>query len=145
MPYTNPSAQDFKDYFPYDFPFGTDPNQSVQDSEITKAMQRVNNYSLNQSLFCTQQEWNQGYLLLAAHFLCLIIRASGQGLNGRATWVSTSKGVGAVSETVSIPQRILDNPAWSMLSNTNYGLQFLESIMPRLGARTFTVYGPTKP
>lgn len=145
MGYTNPQYSDFVAFFPYDWPYGTDPNQSVTQDQVGAAFQRANNYGLNPTLFATQSEWNQGYLLLSAHYLVQMIRAAGQGLSGQGSWVQASKSVGGVSESFSIPQRILDNPAFAMFTKTNYGLQFLEYLIPRLGGALRTVRGHTKP
>lgn len=143
--YTNPQYSDFVAYFPTDFPYGSDPNQSVTQPEVLAAMQRTNNYALSQRLFSTQEQWNQGYLLLSAHYLVLIIRAAGQGLSGKASWIQSSKAVGQVSESFSIPQRILDTPEFAMFTNTNYGMQFLEYMIPRLKGSVGIAYGTTLP
>jgi hypothetical protein len=145
MSYTNPQYHDFVAFFAYDWPYGTDPNQSVTQPQVNAAFMRTNNYNLNPCLFGSQSEWNQGYLFLTAHYLVLMIRASGQGLNGQASWVQASKSVGGVSEGFSIPQRILDNPVFAMFTKTNYGMQFLEMMLPRLGGSVGIARGHTKP
>ena len=54
MAYDNPTVQDFKDYFFRDFPFGTDPNVSVLDQDISKAMVQCRS-AINQALFDNQE------------------------------------------------------------------------------------------
>lgn len=144
MAYDNPSVADFKIYFNRDFPYGTDLDTTILDSDITKAFTLVN-VNVNEDLFATQADYNIGYLLLSAHYLVMNIRSSSQGLNGQFNFLQASKGVGSVSESFSIPQRILDNPDWSMLAKTNYGAQFLQLIIPQLSGQMFNVAGSTRP
>lgn len=144
MSFENPSVQNFKDFFTRDFPYGTDPNTSVLDSDITKAF-TFTNVNFSQDLFGDQGSYNAGYLLLSAHFLVMNLRASSQGLNGQFNFLQQSKSVASVSESFGIPQRVLDNPEWAMLCKTNYGAQYLQMILPQLGGQVFTVCGSTRP
>lgn len=144
MAYNNPTVDDFKQYFYRDFPYGTDPATSVLDQDIAKAMGqcRVN---INQGLFSDQDTYNIGYLLLTAHYLVIDLRMSSQGIAGQYSWIESSKSVGSVSESFSIPQRILDNPYFAMLSKTNYGAKYLEILIPQLAGNIFVVAGTTLP
>lgn len=144
MAFTNPSVADFKDFFARDFPYGTDPETSVLDSDITKAF-TFTNINMNQGLFADQASYNVGYELMSAHYLVTNLRASSQGINGQYSFLDSAKSVGVVNETFSIPQRILDNPYWSMLTKTNYGAQFLQLILPQLTGQVFVAYGRTLP
>lgn len=143
MAYENPSVADFKAYFVRDFPYGTDVDTSVTDADIAKAYQQVN-VNINQGLFDSQAAYTLGYLLLAAHYLVTDLIA-GQGVNGAANWVEQSKSVGNVSQSFAIPQYILDNPLLSLFSKTNYGMQFLQLILPQLPGQMFISYGSTRP
>jgi hypothetical protein len=142
--YLNPSVADFKSYFDRDFPYGTDMATSVLDSDIGKAFVMVN-VNVNQALFADQSAYTVGYLLLAAHYLVMNLRASSQGINGQFAFLEQSKGVGGVNQSSSIPQRILDNPEWSILAKTNYGAQFLQLVLPQMGGQVFIAYGSTRP
>lgn len=144
MSYTNPSTSDFKAQFVRDFPYSTDPNLGVLDSDISNAFVFVN-MNINQDLFPDQASYNLGYLLLTAHYMVLNLRASSQGLNGQFNWAQTNKAVGSVSEGFQIPERIQNNPELMMLAKTNYGAQFLQLILPQLAGQVFTVRGHTKP
>jgi hypothetical protein len=144
MSFTNPSTSDFKVQFTRDFPYGTDPNTTVLDSDISNAFTFVN-MNMNQDFWHDQASYNLGYLLLTAHYLVLNLRASSQGLNGQFNWAQNNKAVGSVSEGFQIPQRIQDNPELMMLTKTNYGAQFLQLILPQLSGQMFTVMGRTKP
>lgn len=142
--YQNPSVADFKNYFSRDFPFGEDIETSVTDADITKAMTQTV-VSINQGLFCNQPSYTIGFQLLTAHFLVLNLRSSSQGINGQYSFLESSKSVGSVSQSFSIPQRILDNPLWAMFMKTNYGAMYIEMIFPMLTGQVFTVMGTTLP
>lgn len=144
MAYINPSVADFKAYFYRDFPYGTDPNTSVLDQDITSSFLSTN-FNINQGLFPDQGSYNLGYLLMSAHFLVMNLRQSSQGINGQFNFLQASKGVGSVNEAFSIPQRILDNPLWSMYTKTNYGAQFMQLVLPELSGQISNVFGTTRP
>lgn len=144
MAFTNPSVADFQAFFNRDFPYGTDVNTSILDSDITKAFMFVN-VNMNQALFADQGSYNIGYLLLSAHYLVMNLRASSQGIVGQFNFGQVSKGAGSVNEAFAIPQRILDNPDWAILTKTNYGAQFLQLILPQLAGQIFNVAGMTLP
>lgn len=144
MAYTNPSVADFKAFFVRDFPYGTDPETSILDSDITKAF-TFTNVNFNPDLFADQGSYNVGYLLLSAHYLVMNLRASSQGINGQFAFAENSKSVGNVSQGFAIPQRILDNPDWAILTKTNYGAQFIQLVLPQLAGQIYTVLGSTRP
>lgn len=144
MAFTNPSVQDFKDYFYRDFPYGTDPNVAILDQDIAKAFQ-MTNINVSQDLWGDQSSYNIGYFLLSAHYLVMNLRASSQGINGQFNFLQQSKNVAAVAEAFGIPQRILDNPDWSILCKTNYGAQYIQLILPQLSGQIFIAYGSTRP
>jgi len=140
----NPTTDDFKAYFFRDFPFGSDPAQNVVDQDIMNAF-ATTVVTINPGLFPDQATYTLGFELLAAHYMVMSLRASSQGITGRYTWLVSSKSVGSVSEGLTIPQRILDNPEFAMLSQTNYGAQFLFLILPFLSGNITTVCGATTP
>lgn len=144
MAFTNPSVSDFKLYFTRDFPYGTDPETNVLDTDISKAL-TLAGINFNQNLWATQETYNIGFLLLSAHYLVMDLRASSQGINGQFAFLEQSKSVGSVSQSFAIPQRVLDNPDWAMLMKTNYGAQFLQLIIPQLAGQIYSVVGSTRP
>lgn len=144
MAFINPTVADFKAYFTRDFPYGTDPNTSVTDADIAKAMQ-MTNINFNPGLWADQGSYSVGYELLSAHYLVLDLRASSQGISGQWSWLEASKSVGGVSQAFSIPQGILDNPYYSMLTKTNYGAQYLQLVYPQLMGQVFLAPGSTRP
>ncbi len=144
MSYTKPVVADFKTYFFRDFPYGGDLNTAVTDQDITNAFGDVDTF-FNEDLAADQPSYTLYYLLLSAHFLVVNLRNSSQGIAGAYSFLSSSKGAGAVSEGIAIPQRIQDNPELSMLAKTNYGAKFLQLILPQLVGQVFTVCGGTLP
>lgn len=144
MSYIDPTIADFKTYFVRDFPFGNDIETDVLDSDITKAMNQTA-IQINQSLFCSQEEYDIGFLLLSAHNLVMNIRASSQGLSGQFAWLQNSRSVGSVSESLAVPENITQNPLYSFFTKTNYGAQYLMLIFPTLMGQVFTVQGGTTP
>ncbi len=144
MGYTNPTFIQFQQYFSRDFPYGSDPATNVTINDINNAFLSVN-VNINPDLFSNQQNYTLGYLLLSAHFLVMNLRTSSQGINGQFNFLQASKGVGALNESFSIPQRILDNPLWSMYTKTNYGAQFLQIVLPQLAGQMWNAYGTTLP
>lgn len=144
MAFQNPSVADFKAFFDRDFPYGTDKNTSILDSDIAKAF-TFTNMNISQSLFGDQSGYTNGYQLLSAHYLVMNIRSSSQGINGQFNFLQASKGVGGVNEAFSIPQKILDNPLFSILTKTNYGLMYLQLILPQLEGAIYIGVGSTRP
>lgn len=143
MPFNNPTVTDFKNYFTRDFPYGTDSNTSVLDSDISKALQ-LTFINFNPDLWPDQNSYSIGYNLLSAHYLVMNLRMSSQGINGQFAFLEQSKSVGSVSQGFAIPQRVLDNPDWAVLMKTNYGAQYLQLVLPQLSGQIFTVRGHTK-
>lgn len=143
MGYVIPSISDFKTYFVRDFVYGISSN-TVTDADITNAM-ILAGVNFNVDLWGSQQAYTVGYLYLSAHYLVMNLRGSQQGQNGSFSWLINSKAVGNVSEGISIPQRILDNPELAWLSKTYYGLQYLMMILPQLMGNVVTVCGTTLP
>lgn len=143
MGWTNPTVVDFQTQYFRDFPYGFDNGDlsQVQNQDIQAALQKAAAF-INPSLYAGQQPYNVGFLALAAHYLVLSLRASSQGIAGQWPWMVVSKGVGGVSEGIQIPQWVMDNPVWSALSTTNYGMDFLFGVLPNLVGQMFTVFGP---
>jgi hypothetical protein len=142
--FSNPSVADFQAYFFRDFPYGIDPTTSILDQDITNAFQ-MTNINFNPNLWADQGSYTVGYLLLSAHYLVMNIRASTQGINGQFNFLQQSKSVGAVAEAFGIPQRVLDNPDWSILCKTNYGAQYIQLVLPQLAGQMYSVYSMTNP
>lgn len=116
----------------------------VTDRDITKAYGETA-VNFNPALFSTQANFTLGYLYLTAHYLVMDLRASSQGIAGQYSWLQASKGVGSVNESYVVPQKILNNPIFAMLSKTNYGAKYLLLILPQLTGQIFSTPGRTLP
>lgn len=142
--FDNPTIADFKSFFIRDFPYGVDPETSILDQDIANAFAE-SDAVINQALFKSQSVYTLGFELLSAHYLSMSIRSSSQGISGQFSWNQSSKSVGSVSESFSIPQRILDNPEFAFLTKTTYGSRYLMMILPALSGQIYTVQGGTRP
>ncbi len=145
--YTLPTLADFKLYFVRDFPFqpvGTpDLSKYIQDSDISKAIGKASMW-LNQGLFTSQDNFTYGAQLMIAHCLVMSLRASSQGLSGKFDWATTSKGVGSVSISQAIPQGITNNPTYSWIAMSNYGVEFIILILPNMTGYMFGMEGTSQ-
>ena len=141
--YNNPLIADFKTYFYRDFPYNSDPTLGVTDTDIGNGYNMVN-ININQANWASQQAYTIGYLYLAAHYVVMNVRAGSQGVNGQYNWMQNSKSVQGVSEGFTIPQRVQDNPLWSLYSKTNYGIQYLQLLLPQLSGQIYSVRGRTR-
>lgn len=142
--FTAPTIANFKTQFVRDFPYGTDPNTSVLDADIANAFNLVD-MQINQALWATQSQYQIAYGYLAAHYMVLNLRASSQGLNGQYNWAQNSKSVGGVSESFTIPERIVNNPDFMAFTKTNYGAMYLNLLWPQLAGQIYSVHGTTRP
>lgn len=143
MAYTAPTVAQFKAYFVRDFPYGA-TTAAVMDQDILNAFSDTTIF-MNVNLFDTQDSYTFGFLFLSAHFLVMNLRASSQGIAGQYAWLQNSKSVGSVSEGFNIPERIMANPEFAMLSKTYYGAKFLMFVLPQLTGNMFAAYGGTNP
>lgn len=143
MAYNNPTTDDFKAYFVRDWPYSTDPNLGVMDADITNAFALVL-VNINPAQWANQGSYTIGFLYLAAHYMVMNLRASSQGINGQYNWIQNNKAVQGVNEAFTIPQRLIDNPYFAMLTKTNYGAQYFQLLLPQLMGQVFSVYGRTR-
>lgn len=120
-------------------------NEKVTDYDIARAFTAAEGFNTSPGLFTNQAAYTYALNLLAAHYLCLTLQASGTGLGGKAEWLTQAKTVGNVTEAYSIPERILKSPYLSKLSKTTYGAQFLELVSPQLIGNIHAFHGITHP
>jgi hypothetical protein len=141
--YTDPVILDFKNFFVRDFPYGITMND-VMDSDIQRGINEAK-LLINPGLCSSQAFYTQAYLLLSAHRLVMNLRTSSKGIAAKFAWLQGSKGVGSVSESLQIPQCILDNPNFSYYSASSYGVEYLMLILPMLSGSMYSVASYTKP
>ena len=143
-PYIAPQIPQFQQYFVDDFPFGPDPKTQIPDYRILNAMQMTGLAFFNPQFFPDQATFNIGYLLLAAHFMVTNLRRASQGIKGQYSFLQQSKSAG-ISVSTAIPQRILDNPDFASLMQTNYGAEYLNMILPQLSGQMWASPAVTNP
>ncbi len=146
--YQDPAVLDFMNFYFRDFPYDTTNtgnfNLYILQQDILKAFQQANG-QINADLYLTQQSFTQGILWLSAHYLCVNINNSSQGINGQFNWGTQSKGVGPVSQSFAIPQAIINNPYLYSFTKTTYGAAYILELYPRLTGGMSSARGWTKP
>ncbi|WP_299074740.1 DUF4054 domain-containing protein [uncultured Paraglaciecola sp.] len=145
------TVSDFKTYFRRDFPYAPDDanfcsnsDTYIFDEDITKAFGEAK-MMLNQALFSSDDGITIAYQYLTAHYLVHDINTGLQGVESTGNNPVSSRSVGSVSESYSIPQRYLDDPQLSFFTNTGYGMKYLSLILPALAGNVGSVCGATNP
>lgn len=139
------TVAEFKTWFSRDFPYSEDGDLTgVTSVDIQKAFAEAN-MNFNPSLFDTEENLKLGFLYLAAHYLCIDLQNSAQGINGKYEGLMSSKSVGSVSVGYTIPNWVTEHPIYSLLTQTRYGMKFLSLIIPLLIGNVRAVKGATHP
>lgn len=139
------TVAEFKAWFSRDFPYSEDGDLTgVTPADIQKAFAEAN-MNFNPSLFDTEENLKLGFLYLAAHYLCIDLQNSAQGINGKYEGLMSSKSVGSVSVGYTIPNWVTEHPIYSLLTQTRYGMKFLSLIIPLLIGNIRAVKGATHP
>ena len=116
-------------------------NDYINDDDMTKAFLQAKNM-INLSLFGKNEELlKMCFLMLTAHFLVMDLNMSNG--NGTSSFMITSKSVGSVSASYGIPQKILDSPNLSYLASTQFGLKYIQYILPLLSGNIMILNGRT--
>lgn len=151
MPSTPPaSADEFKDRYDRDFPFGAGMD-SVRDKDITIALNDA--CAIFNSSVWTSTELKPAFLLVAAHCLSVNLQMSGglkakgaqRGLGSQPGGAIASKSVGSVSVSYQLPAALTNDPICSGLMRTAYGVQYLQMFLPRRAGAGFVVDGFREP
>lgn len=103
----------------------------ITSADIQKAMGQALIVA-NERFGETDEEKINIFLHLVAYYLVVDLKNSSVGINGAYQGVVSSKSVGDVSESYSIPKWMLDNPMYSMFAQNGYGLKYLSLIAPYL-------------
>lgn len=118
-----------------------DYNNYINDNDILKAMGQARGM-ININLFNGNKELlTICFLLLTAHYLIVDLNMS-KG-NGASGFMITSKSVDGVSASYGIPQTLLNSPLFSYLAKTEFGLKYIQYIMPMLNGYNRIVHGTT--
>lgn len=116
----------------------------IADTDITNAFAEAK-MTFNQALFSDDASIKLAFLYLAAHYLVLDTRAAMGGIYGANLFPLQSKSAGNVSESYGIPQVYLNDPQFSYLSGTAYGLKYLSFVWSLLTGNFGVVAGATTP
>lgn len=116
----------------------------IQDADITRAFAEAL-IVCNQGLFGTDAQVTLGYLYLTAHYLCNDIKASLAGVNSTGGFPVSSRSVGSVSESYSIPEAYTQNPILAMYTQSSYGMKYLALALPNMVGNMQAVWGGSLP
>lgn len=136
------TVSEFKTWFSRDFPYSDDPNVGITDNDITKAFSEAS-LIFNPSLWDTEDNKKLGFLYLTAHYLVIDLQNSSQGINGRYEGIMSNKSVGSVSVGYQLPSWVTDNPVYSLLAQTRYGMKYLSMILALMIGSVVAVKGAT--
>lgn len=139
---TNPTVQDFKDFFVRDFPYGLDVNENVLDADIERAQLEAS-CAIYVGLFGDQACYSMAFNYLSAHYLSTNLKNSSQGISGQYEGMMGSKSVGSVSASYQFPNEFIMNPMFSFIGKTGYGARYLEILYPLTIGTVFAVSGAT--
>lgn len=143
---------EFKKLFKRDFPYCEtdciydayeDSPDCVCDGDIERAILE------SQSEFrgtCLKDPYRDTALLyLAAHNLIINLRNSNAGVTSSFSFLESSRSVGSVSVSNSIPESISKDPYLSSLFSTGYGAKYYNMIRSCIRPMPFVVCGRTTP
>ena len=99
----------------------------VLDEDIEKAFtQAYPNANINFGFTCSEKI--NIYLHLVAFYLVFDLKNSASGVNSSFIGTLSSKSVGDVSESYSIPNWMMQEPMYSIYASNGYGLKYLSLI-----------------
>lgn len=136
------TVAEFKAHFVRDFDYGEQPSvnsksDTVMDSDIQAGIDEAT-LLFNSELWPDTVSQKTPFYQLSAH--CMVrniqnsggLSESGQGVISAGTSPIQSKSVGPVSVTYALPDRVVNNPAFSFYLTTGYGQKYLQLVLPRL-------------
>jgi hypothetical protein len=125
----------FKTMFARNFTFGTEL-PDILDTEITKASDEANAV-FNPGIYANDDIKEMAFYYLTAHFLYSDISS-----NSAAVYNQSSRSVGSVSESLSIPDW-MNQGEFAFFSTTYFGQKFLNLSKPYLDGAIVVVEGGT--
>lgn len=120
-----------------------DVNNYIRDEDITKAFGEAQQV-MNQSLFGSNDHIQRAYLYLTAHYLVNDYRAA-QSAFATGTGLMTSRSVGSVSESYTLPEKWTKSPILSFYTTSSYGIKYLSMVTPKLSGNAIAIEGTTLP
>lgn len=143
------TIDDFKKFFKHDFQYlpegEAESDEYVLDSDIERAILECE-IILNEQLYGeSDAALRLAQLYLSAHLLVGAIRMANSGLASAYAFPVTSRSVGSVSESYGIPTAYLQDPAFAMFIDSEYGLRFLAMSLGRIRGHVSIAGGATLP
>lgn len=116
----------------------------VLDSDIDKSLSQ-GMANVNDEIFESDAIITAAFYYCAAHFLVMDIRMAEAGLDSRGEGVVSSKSVGSVSTSFTLPEAYSKDPQWSYFAQTAYGQKYLSYVIPRVTGLPMAVSDGTTP
>ena len=143
------TVQDFKDHFTRDFKYASDhllecQSEYVTDADITKSFNEAL-VNFNDTLFSDDIDLKITFLLLSAHYLAWDLQSAVQGAKSTGVFPVSSRTVGPVTESYSVPAWLQKDPVFSAYATTRYGLKYISIIKPLLLGGVAVYSGSTLP
>lgn len=115
----------------------------ILDADITKAFGEAEQV-FNQGLYTKDGYIERAYLYLTAHYLVMDIRASKAAFD-TPSGVLSSRSVGSVSASYSVPEKWLKSDLLYPYTLSNYGIKYLSLTAPMLIGNVHGIVGTTRP
>jgi hypothetical protein len=129
MSWEAPEIADFKAMFVRDFNYGSTTDK-VMDADITNAI-NLALIEFNSALpFETDQQATLVFMYLAAYFLVANLQTSTHGVGSQCNFPVSSKSVGGVSVSYSIPEAWLKSANLAHFTMNGYGMRYLTLVYP---------------
>ena len=116
----------------------------TRDKDINEAIDEAL-CIINQDLYPLENDNKIGkkaLLYLTAHYLTKILDSTDN--DGQSDFVQSSRSVGAISESLLIPEWMQED-IFAMFTSTSYGIMFLNITKPYMDGAVYTVSGKTLP
>ena len=143
MSWVQPTPAQFQTFFARDFEFTTDPAnlELVSVNDITRAMtDAIDNF--NPGLFSSDSVSTNSFMYLAAFCLVRNIQMAMKGIASQGNkFMIGGNSVGGVSTSFSIPEQYMKDPFLASLTANQYGMRYLEIILPYLSGNIYVVGG----
>ena len=142
--YIVPEPQVFKAFFDRgQFAYGDDV-PAVRDKDISAAMDEALAI-FNAALYPDDKTRDMAFLYLTAHFLASDLDAADSGGKGGMGFAQTSRSADGLSESITFPDWILQDPTLSLLVSTYFGKKYLLMAIQYVTEVVTVVGGATLP
>ena len=116
----------------------------VLDADIEKSFDQAMAF-VNPEIFENDDIKANAFLYCSAHYMVMDVRMAESGLDSRGEGAVSSKGVGSVSTSFTLPDSVVKNPQWNYFTLTAYGQKYLSIVIPRVTGVIGIATGVTRP